>query len=96
MEEGKMMIPYVVYESEQARNERTVKRLVTALITAIVVIFICNAAWLYSWMQYDYVYEDTITLESDNKSSANFIGGSGVISNGGTDYSLEEESENEE
>ena len=39
-------IPYIVYESEAARHERTVRRLVLALIVAIVLIFISNVAWL--------------------------------------------------
>lgn len=50
MEENKMTVPYIVYEGEQARNERTVKRLITALIVAIAVIFASNLAWLYAWM----------------------------------------------
>ena len=35
MEENKMMIPYLVYEGEQTRHERTVKGLIIALIAAI-------------------------------------------------------------
>ena len=59
-------IPYIVYESSQAKNERTVKRLVVALIIAIVFMFISNALWLWAWMQYDYVGdEDTISYTQD-------------------------------
>ena len=36
-------VPYIVHESAQARNERTVKRLVIALIIAIALIFASNA-----------------------------------------------------
>ena len=59
-------IPYIVYESTQAKNERTIKRIVIALIIAIAFIFISNALWLYAWMQYDYIgVEDTITYSQD-------------------------------
>lgn len=52
-------VPYIVHESAMARNERTVKRLVVALIVAISLIFASNAAWLYAWCQYDYTSEET-------------------------------------
>ena len=53
-----MTVPYIVFEGTQARNERMVKRLVITIIVAIALLFISNAAWLYAWMQYDYVSED--------------------------------------
>lgn len=52
-------VPYLVYESTQARNERTVKRLIVSLIIAVVLIFVSNAIWLWAWSQYDYVNTDT-------------------------------------
>lgn len=53
-------VPYIVYESAQARNERSVKRLVIALIVAIALIFASNVAWLWVWNQYDFAsYEVT-------------------------------------
>lgn len=39
-------VPYIVYESEAARHERTVKRLITALLIAILLIVGSNLAWL--------------------------------------------------
>lgn len=96
MEDGKMTVPYIVYEGEQTRHERTVKRLIIALIVAISAVFVSNAMWLYCWMQFDYEWEDTVTLETTDRSNANFIGGNGVIANGGTDYSIEETFEDEE
>ena len=81
-------VPYIVYEGEQARNERHIRRLVIALIVAVVVIFVSNAIWLYAWMQYDYAGSDTVTV--DGKSGiANYIGGSGDIHNG-EDYGYED------
>ena len=77
-------VPYIVYESAMARNERTFKRLVVALIVSISLIFLSNAIWLYAWMQYDYV-SDTTTIEAEN-GIANYIGNDGDVYNG-TDYS---------
>ena len=72
-------IPYIVYEQAEVRHERTIKRLIAALIIAIVA---SNGAWLYCWMQYDYVETETsVELESD-EGNANYIGNNGVINNG--------------
>ena len=82
MEENKMTVPYIVYEGEQARNERTVKRLITALIVAIAVIFASNLAWLYAWMQYDYyTIDDGVSVDAKD-GIANYIGNNGSIVNG--------------
>lgn len=50
-------VPYIVYESEAARHERTVKRLITAPVIAILLIVGSNLAWLYVWNQYDFSSE---------------------------------------
>lgn len=84
--ETPVSVPYVVYESAQARNERNAKRLVIALIVAVALIFASNAIWLWAWMQYDYVsYE----VSADGDSDANYIGNDGNIYNGSTDTSEE-------
>lgn len=67
-------VPFVVHESAQARNERTVKRLVVALIVAIALIFASNAAWLCAWMQYDYTSEETVTEYTQDGEGLNIIG----------------------
>lgn len=67
-------VPFVVHESAMARNERTVKRLVIALIAAIVLIFASNAIWLYAWMQYDYSGEGTATEYKQDGEGLNIIG----------------------
>lgn len=51
-------IPYIAYEAECARHERTVRRLVWIIVICIVLIFASNAAWLYAWNQYDYEVTD--------------------------------------
>lgn len=76
-------VPFVVHESAMARNERTVKRLVIALIIAIALIFASNAIWLYAWMQYDYTSDMTTSeINVDGKDGiANYIGNDGDINN---------------
>lgn len=54
-----MTVPYIVHESVIARMERIVKRLVVALILTILLMFASNGLWLYAWMQYDYISEDS-------------------------------------
>lgn len=39
-------VPYIVYETEQARAERHIKRLWIALIVAITMLFASNVGWL--------------------------------------------------
>lgn len=74
------MIPYFVHEGIIVRFERTIKRLIIALIIAVVLMFASNAAWLYSWMQYDYVSEETVTtVDSDGDGIANYTGGDGGV-----------------
>lgn len=78
-----VQVPYVVYEGELARNERTVKRLIIALVATIVMLFLSNAMWLYAWNLYDYE-EDlrSVTVDGGDYGNTNYIGGDGDISNG--------------
>lgn len=85
--EEKNSVPYIVYEGEQARHERTVKRLVITLIITIMLLFATNALWLNAWMQYDYAGQETLTethtVDVDAKDGiANYIGNNGDIVNG--------------
>lgn len=76
-------VPYIVYEGEQARNERHIKRLVIALIVAVVLIFASNLAWLIAWCQYDYGSQETVVeLDGTSGGNANYIGNDGDIVNG--------------
>lgn len=74
-------IPYFAYESEMARSERHIKRLVVALIVAVAAIFASNAAWLLAWCQYDYAGE-VVTIDSADGGNANYIGNDGDVYNG--------------
>ena len=75
-------VPYIVYESEAARHERTVKRLLTALLLTILLMMATNMAWLYVWNQYDFSSEE-ITVEGGDNANANYLGtnANGVINN---------------
>lgn len=73
-------IPYIVFESTMARAERQHKRLVIALIVAVVMIVASNLAWLYVWNSYEYVGESSVSVEGEG--NANYIGNDGDITNG--------------
>ena len=76
-------VPYIVYESEAARHERTVKRLIVALIVAICLIVASNMAWLYVFNQYD-ITTETVSIENADEGNANYLdaGADGEITNG--------------
>lgn len=82
MEEEKLTVPYIVYESAMARSERHIKRLVIALVISIIMIVASNIAWLYVWNSYEYVGDSSeISVESEG-GNANYIGSDGEIVNG--------------
>lgn len=84
-------IPYIVHESITVKQERTIKRLMTALVFAIALMFLSNAIWLYAWMQYDYVSED-VSIDS-HEGIATYANGVGGSINYGTNNS---ETQNED
>ena len=87
-------VPYIVYESEAARHERTIKRLITALLIAILMIMVSNLAWLYVFNQYDFSSEE-ITIEGGDSANANYLGANanGVIHNERKDTSEEKDND---
>ena len=78
--DNKLEVPYIVYEGEQARHERTIKRLIIALVVAIALIFLSNAAWLLYISGFD-VTDGSISVETQD-GIANYIGQNGDITNG--------------
>lgn len=58
-------LPYIVYESAMATNERHIKRLIIALIISIVLLCASNVLWLYEWCQYDYSYSETYEQDGE-------------------------------
>ena len=84
MENENKVVPYAAYEGLEVRHERTVKRLIIAIIVTVILMFASNMAWLYAWQSYDYESEEIVTVQQDTKDggNANYVGGNGEISNG--------------
>ena len=79
-------VPYIAHELSVARMDRQIKRGWIALIFAICLLFVSNAAWLYAWMQYDYTSEEVVVdVNSNGGVNANYIGNDGDIVNGESD-----------
>lgn len=55
-------VPFIVHEGIVSRQERTIKRLIVALIIAISLMFVTNCIWIYYEMQFE-----TITYSQDGK-----------------------------
>lgn len=81
MDNEQMTVPYIVFEGSMARSERHIKRLVIALIIAVVMIAVTNIAWLWVWNSYEYV-GDTSEISVEGEGNANYIGNDGDITNG--------------
>lgn len=75
-------IPYIVYEAESAKSERTIKRLIIALVICIFLMFASNALWLWAWQSYDYSSDEIMTTVDGKDGVANYIGNDGDIVNG--------------
>ena len=74
-------IPYIVYESAEAKSERIIKRLLMLLAISILVTLITNILWLHAWSQYDYTSEDTIyTQDGEGMNNIN-TGTQGDVTN---------------
>lgn len=76
--EDKTTIPYIVHEGTMVRMERQIRRITVALIISIILMFVSNALWLYSWMQYDYTGETTTTRITQDGQGINTIGDGNV------------------
>lgn len=79
-------VPFIVFETEMTRLERTIRRLTLLLLLTILLLFISNVAWLTFFNQFDVETENTETSqEVDGNGNANYIGASGNIINGKAD-----------
>ena len=68
-------VPYIVYESEQARHEREKVRWFIIVLVLIILLFGSNAAWIAYESQFETVTIDqTVTQDADNGVNR-FIGG---------------------
>lgn len=83
-------VPYIVYESEAARHERTVKRLIIALIVTICLLVASNMAWLYVFNQYDFTSTTTEITTDEGNTNLLEAGNNGEINNNGNNDSGEE------
>lgn len=81
MDDKNFSVPYIVFEGAEAKSERTIKRLIIALVITIVVMFATNVFWIYEFCSFDYASEET-SVEADNSSAANYIGQDGDITYG--------------
>lgn len=72
--EEQITIPYIVYESAMSRSERHIKRLVIALIVAVIMIAVTNIAWLYVWNSYEYVGDTSEVTYTQDGEGVNIIG----------------------
>lgn len=75
-------VPYVVYESAEARAERHVKRLIWALVLSILVCFLTNLAWLWMWNQYEYVGDTETRTYIQDGAGLNIIGNKNEVTDG--------------
>lgn len=76
------MIPYFCHEGDMARAERTIRRLWILCILLIALLVSTNIAWLY----YENQFAEEVTVTQDSSTGINnYVGGSGVITNGETD-----------
>lgn len=80
-EEMQLTVPYIMHEAAQARAERTIKRLIIALITSIILLFATNVLWIWNNSQYDFV-DSEVNVDTEGKGNANYIGQDGDIYNG--------------
>lgn len=74
-------VPYIVYESEAARHERTVKRLLLTIVLVVCLLVITNLAWLYVFNQYDFTSEVTEITTDEGNTNMLEAGQNGEINN---------------
>ena len=70
-------VPYVVHESDMARQERTIKRLWILLLVLIALLAGSNAAWIYYESQWETIETTSTEIEQDTDGGGNnyVIGG---------------------
>lgn len=92
--EDDKIISYYVFESVQARNERTIKRLWISTIILVILLFVSNALWLWFFSGAE-VESYELTADSNSNAYYNEIGNNfkGDVNNGGTDKSQTDNSD---
>lgn len=74
-------LPVYVYEEEQVRHERREKRLIIAVIIAVILLFISTCVWIAFVSQYE-VSSSDVLVDTEGSGNANYIGQDGDIYNG--------------
>lgn len=67
-------ISFAAFEAMVATNERHIKRLLFALLIAVVLLFASNIAWLHFWSQFEFEgegYTDVYTQEGEGRFNLN-------------------------
>lgn len=75
--DDKQKIPYIVFESSQARMERVNKKLWIIILVLIVALIGTNAGWIWFESQWNYVDTTTQTITQE------------AISDGDSDISIQ-------
>lgn len=79
MENKQPDIPFIAFESEMARQERTIKRLWIVILVLIALLAGTNGAWIYYESSFE---EEVITVTQENDDGYNnYLGGDGNINN---------------
>ena len=74
-------VPYIVYESEAARHERTVRRLIKVIVLTLLLLVASNMAWLYVFNQYDIASTTTEIVTDEGNANMLEAGMNGEINN---------------
>ena len=87
----------LAFERMQSKDEKNDRWRNITIIVLIVLLVVTNAMWLVAWNQYDYVDEETYSVDVDanDGGNANYIGNDGDIYNG-ADNSNEEKDKNKD
>ena len=93
MEAKNKNVPYIVYESMLEKEDRQQRRMVIIIILLIVLLVASNSLWVYEWTRYDYVDEETesVELDAEDGGNANYIGRNGRIVNGTSESDQDED-----
>lgn len=84
-------IPYIAFESSQARMERVNKKLWIVILVLIVTLIGTNAGWLWWESQWAYV-KSTTEIEAEQDGDNNIVGGGDI--NYGTESQSNEDNAN--
>ena len=68
-------VPYAVYEMEQAKNERTVKRLISVIVLLILLLVGSNIGWLIYESQFETIETTQEVIQEADNGKNHFIGG---------------------